>query len=1301
MKKYISLILSILITISCFQYTALAAVSSDAYDENGKYIYRTNTYDFPMPGDPQRVTDEDFFGKWDAVNKVWEKPSYFKYDTDPDLYPDMQPVLNAVKAGDYELAKQELMDYYTPMKYKYIAYSGGTVSTNSRIQSELLMRNFYALNQANGYVRDIAKVESTEWQEVEADVLDAVNALIANKQNQLTIALMSIDKSNTPAEIKSRETGEGAVLTVVANGVLRTIPVCEDSYMQAGTYANHNFGAADTLYAQEYGYIGHWDANNLSTAVMEQLGREGKDWGDSSTPTKRAFLKFDLPYGEGDVIESATISFTARVAPGDQYDLKSKELCVYHWQDSNWGERTLKWNTFTDWFVLSANEQDYWDYITTQSTSTKGKMCYFHRGNAVNVLAANYEATKDERYAYTFLRQQMAVINTVGVNDRVMNCLDMSGHLSRMGRNGFIKLWGSESMTPEVFTAILKHYVEMAEYIKNRWVLTETYTNNWATYATEAIYCMAVIYPEIDYSDGWITAAQEDNKELLLGGERKGGTYHAGQVLRDGQCIELGQGYILTLLGTYSTALTIQNRVNGPMPFDEDGLEAMKLIVKNMIYQVAPKYVGFNMGDSMDYSGGITDTVKTWYNLLLRDDPEVEYVVTHGKSGTLPDFTSISYPIGLRTYMRSGWGPDDISLCFTAKAEGSHGHNDILSFAMWGYGQFLLTDQSYGSTQTGDIMDYMKSAQQHNVVTINGGNVGKGAGKDGVEEEQEINDLYNFTTYSSAFYDGADYNQRSILFLKNKKFFIVNDYIVPSNKEDINVYTQFWHMLPSSGIHITDDGKKQIRSNFSDSANVIIAGVDTDSMYDIYLEDSVFSPDNGAFIAAQKGVYEKIAVGNVSYSTIVYPVDRGDNFEVETAKIDTGIADNKASAIWIRITDNKSGEFNDYYYYHLNDTSAKQEVTIGQYTTDASTLLVEENENGDVVSVFIYKGTYVKSPLYKDGFLYKSNVEKTLGYKLNGSNMAEISTDKVIKDPDNLRTPFNENDLKDLTIYTGVASKGALHNSNLVSGTSKSGGYLYFGESPIVTGTETETDIPDNNNNGNNNSSNDHGGGGGGGGGGGASAPSTDNKTEDEVVEPDVPVIPTVPEPSVPSYNDVDEEDWFYGYVNELTEKGIISGDGSGGFAPQNNVTREQFLKMILIAANVKSEETENTFDDVSDTAWYKEYVLTAKNLGIVNGMSETRFGIGSNIIRQDMAVIITRLFEKLGISVETEKADEFTDAESVSEYAKEAVTFMKSIGLIQGYNNEFRPLDNLTRAEASKIISELLKFVKTDSNIQ
>lgn len=209
--------------------------------------------------------------------------------------------------------------------------------------------------------------------------------------------------------------------------------------------------------------------------------------------------------------------------------------------------------------------------------------------------------------------------------------------------------------------------------------------------------------------------------------------------------------------------------------------------------------------------------------------------------------------------------------------------------------------------------------------------------------------------------------------------------------------------------------------------------------------------------------------------------------------------------------------------------------------------------------------------------------------------------------------------------------------------------------------------------------------------GSGSRPPKDEPKPE---VKPDLPKEPEVTVKPAITYTDVAEKDWYHSYVTALSEKGIVSGNGNGTFAPQNNVTREQFLKMLLLATGVELKAGANPFGDVDENAWYKEYVLTAKEMGIVNGVSATEFGIGTNISRQDMAVMISRATEKLGIQLSADTVEAFADSDKVSAYAKDAVSFMKSIGLIQGYNNEFRPLDNLTRAEAAKVICSLMELM-------
>ena len=93
----------------------------------------------------------------------------------------------------------------------------------------------------------------------------------------------------------------------------------------------------------------------------------------------------------------------------------------------------------------------------------------------------------------------------------------------------------------------------------------------------------------------------------------------------------------------------------------------------------------------------------------------------------------------------------------------------------------------------------------------------------------------------------------------------------------------------------------------------------------------------------------------------------------------------------------------------------------------------------------------------------------------------------------------------------------------------------------------------------------------------------------------------------------------------------------------------------------------------------------TAQNLGICSGISENKFGVGMNIKRQDAAVMVYNVLSKKN-AFEIEKND-FNDYDTVSEYAKEAVSKLAGAAIVNGSDNSFRPDALLTRAEAAQII--------------
>ena len=114
-------------------------------------------------------------------------------------------------------------------------------------------------------------------------------------------------------------------------------------------------------------------------------------------------------------------------------------------------------------------------------------------------------------------------------------------------------------------------------------------------------------------------------------------------------------------------------------------------------------------------------------------------------------------------------------------------------------------------------------------------------------------------------------------------------------------------------------------------------------------------------------------------------------------------------------------------------------------------------------------------------------------------------------------------------------------------------------------------------------------------------------------------------------------------------------------------------------------ELSDSDFDDVDNSSWYSQYVGAAAKAGIAQG-ADGRFNPENNITRQDAATIIHRVLS--GKAVEFYEGKSFTDGDMISEYAKEAISALNSVGIINGYTSgEFLPLGNITRAEAAQML--------------
>ena len=196
-------------------------------------------------------------------------------------------------------------------------------------------------------------------------------------------------------------------------------------------------------------------------------------------------------------------------------------------------------------------------------------------------------------------------------------------------------------------------------------------------------------------------------------------------------------------------------------------------------------------------------------------------------------------------------------------------------------------------------------------------------------------------------------------------------------------------------------------------------------------------------------------------------------------------------------------------------------------------------------------------------------------------------------------------------------------------------------------------------------------------------------------------VLPPVSaEESLP-FTDVPVGSWYYDAVKYVYDIGIMNGTNAAGtlFSPDVTVTRAMFVAMLgrLHGAEQKSTDKFPDVDSVGGS-WYAGYVGWASENGIITGYDNGNFGPSDPVTREQMAVIIMRYVDYLGIlpTYSISAPYQFTDIGEVGSWAVKFVEEMRMIGIIQGNaQSQFSPKDGLGRSSAATIIMRLDRLLK------
>jgi endo-1,4-beta-xylanase len=111
------------------------------------------------------------------------------------------------------------------------------------------------------------------------------------------------------------------------------------------------------------------------------------------------------------------------------------------------------------------------------------------------------------------------------------------------------------------------------------------------------------------------------------------------------------------------------------------------------------------------------------------------------------------------------------------------------------------------------------------------------------------------------------------------------------------------------------------------------------------------------------------------------------------------------------------------------------------------------------------------------------------------------------------------------------------------------------------------------------------------------------------------------------AFEDVDDEDYYCGWVEDFKERGITNGCGNNLFCPYDNITRGQMAVFIIRSKGEFSppEPATQRFTDVPPTHPFYAFIDRLVELGISNGCAPDLFCPEDTISRGQAAAFMVR----------------------------------------------------------------------------
>lgn len=167
---------------------------------------------------------------------------------------------------------------------------------------------------------------------------------------------------------------------------------------------------------------------------------------------------------------------------------------------------------------------------------------------------------------------------------------------------------------------------------------------------------------------------------------------------------------------------------------------------------------------------------------------------------------------------------------------------------------------------------------------------------------------------------------------------------------------------------------------------------------------------------------------------------------------------------------------------------------------------------------------------------------------------------------------------------------------------------------------------------------------------------------------------------------------WASIAIQRAAALGVINGYTDGTFRPNNEISRAEFVSMLMQMMKFPEQPAAKSFSDLGGAAWAEKAIVQAAQLGIVSGDKDGKFRPNESITRAQIAVMIANALKAKQKAATGSAAAKFADEQVIPAWAKQAVQTVADAGIMNGRSQKlFVPQGTATRAEAVVVLLRLL----------